>query len=218
MKNRQFAVLGLGRFGSSLAETLFENGADVLAVDTDEDIVDSIQGLVTHAVQADVTDPDSLRQLGIQDFDAAVVTIGTDLKASSVVTMLLKDLGVPLVVAKAQDEMHGRMLKKLGADRIIYAERDMGRRIAHSLLSSKILDYIEVSDDFAIVEISPLASWVGRSLGELNLRRKPGINVIAIRSDGEIRVSLEPGTVIHADDRMLVVGEQAALKKLERAN
>ncbi len=218
MKNRQFAVLGLGRFGSSLAETLHENGADVLAVDTDADIVDSIQGRVTHAVQADVTDPDALRQLGVQDFDAAVVTIGTDLKASSVVTMLLKDMGVPYVVAKAQDEMHGRMLKKLGADRIIFAERDMGRRVAHSLLSSKILDYIEVSDDFAIVEISPLASWVGRSLGELNLRRKPGINVIAIRSDSEIRVSLEPGTVIHADDRMLVVGEMAALKKLERIN
>jgi len=218
MKNRQFAVLGLGRFGASLAETLHENGADVLAVDIDTDIVDSIQGLVTHAVQADVTDPDALRQLGVQDFDAAVVTIGTDLKASSVVTMLLKDMGVPYIVAKAQDDMHGRMLQKLGADRIIYAERDMGRRVAHSLLSSKILDYIEVSDDFAIVEISPLASWVGRSLGELNLRRKPGINVIAIRSGSEIRVSLEPGTVIHADDRMLVVGEMASLKKLERIN
>ena len=217
MKNRQFAVLGLGLFGQSLAMELYDGGADVLAVDSDADLVDSIQGRVTHAVQADATDAEALRQLGLSDFDVAIVTIGTDLKASSVVTMLLKDLGVPTVVAKAQDEMHGRMLKKLGADRIIYAERDMGRRIAHSLLSGNILDYIEVSDDFAIVEISPLASWINRTLGDLNLRHKPGINVIAIRSDGVIRVSLEPGTVIRQGDRLLVVGEQAALKRLERS-
>ncbi len=217
MKNRQFAVLGLGLFGQSLAMELYDGGADVLAVDSDADLVDSIQGRVTHAVQADATDAEALRQLSLSDFDVAIVTIGTDLKASSVVTMLLKDLGVPTVVAKAQDEMHGRMLKKLGADRIIYAERDMGRRIAHSLLSGNILDYIEVSDDFAIVEISPLASWINRTLGDLNLRRKPGINVIAIRSDGVIRVSLEPGTVIRQGDRLLVVGEQAALKRLERS-
>lgn len=217
MKNRQFAVLGLGLFGQSVAMELYEGGADVLAVDRNPHLVDAIQGKVTHAVQADVTDADALRQLGLADFDVAIVTIGTDLKASSVVTMLLKDLGVPTVVAKAQDEMHGRMLKKLGADRIIYAERDMGRRIAHSLLSGNILDYIEVSDDFAIVEISPLASWINRSLSDLNLRRKPGINVIAIRSDGVIRVSLEPGTVIRQGDRLLVVGEQAALKRLERS-
>lgn len=217
MKNRQFAVLGLGRFGWSVAEELHNRGAEVLAVDMNADRVDAIQGRVTHAVQADVTDPDALQQLGLQDFDVAIVTIGTDLKASSVVTMLLKDMGVPSIIAKAQDDMHGRMLKKLGADRIIYAERDMGKRIAHSLLSSNILDYIEVSDDFAIVEISPLASWIGRSLLDLNLRKKPGINVIAIRSNGEIRVSFDANTVIRADDRLLVVGEQAALNRLERS-
>lgn len=217
MKNRQFAVLGLGLLGSSIARELYENGADVMAVDLDEALVENIQGQVTHAIQADATDPDTLQQLGISEFDVAIVTIGTDLKASSVITMLLKDLGVPTVVAKAQDEMHGRMLQKLGADRIVYAERDMGKRVAHSLLSGNILDYIEVSDDFAIVEISPLASWIGRSLGDLNLRKKPGINVIAIRSDGEIRVSLDASTVIQSSDRLLVVGEQVALNRLERS-
>lgn len=217
MKNRQFIVLGLGRFGRSVAEELFQSGADVLAVDSDPNLVDEIQNRVTHAIQADATDPEALQQLGVQDFDVAVVTIGTDLKASSVATMLLKDMGVPSIIAKAQDEMHGRMLQKLGADRIIYAERDMGRRVAHSLLSGNILDYIEVSDDFALVEISPLSAWINRSLGELNLRKKPGINVIAIHSGGEVRVSLSPETVIRAGDRLLVVGEQAALNRLERS-
>lgn len=216
MRNKQFAVLGLGLFGFSVAEELYRNGVDVLAVDINPDLVDAIQGRVTHAIQADVSDPDALGQLGIQEFDVAIVTIGTDLKASSVVTMLLKDMGVPFIVAKAQDEMHGRMLEKLGADRIIYAERDMGRRIAHSLLSTRILDYIELSADFAMVEIEPLESWLNRTLGELNLRKKPGLNVIAIRSNGEIRVSLDPGTIIRRGDRLLVVGEQTTLDRLER--
>ena len=217
MKNKQFAVLGLGRFGSSIARELYQGGADVLAVDSAEQLVDEIQGHVTHAVQADVTDVAALKELGIQDFDVAIVTIGEDLRASSVVTMLLKELGVPMVLAKAQDEMHGRMLEKLGADRVLYAERDMGRRVAHSLLSDNILDYIQLSEDFAIVETAPLESWIGRSLIDLNLRRKFGLNVIAIRSRGEINVSFSPDTVIRPDDCLLVIGEQTALKKLERS-
>lgn len=217
MRNKQFAVLGLGRFGSSLARELYQGNADVLAVDVDPNLVDDIQGSVTHAVQADVTDISALRELGLQDFDVAIVTIGEDLRSSSIVTMLLKELGVPMVLAKAQDEMHGRMLEKLGADRIIYVERDMGKRVAHSLLSGNILDYIQLSDDFAIVETVPHTAWVGKSLVDLNLRRKFGINVIAIRSDGEIRVSFAPETVIHADDRLLVIGEQSAISKLERS-
>jgi len=216
MKDKQYAVLGLGRLGSSIAQELYKGNADVLAVDSNADPVDEIQGKVTHAVQADVTDISVLRELGLQDFDVAIVTIGEDLKASSVVTMLLKELGVPTVLAKAQDEMHGRMLEKLGADRIIYAERDMGRRIAHSLLSGNILDYIQLSDDFAIVEIVPHASWVGRTLIDLNLRKKYGINVIAIRSEGVIRVSFAPETIIYSDDRLLIIGEQTALNKLEK--
>ena len=217
MKNKQFAVLGLGRFGSSIARELYSGGADVLAVDTNADLVDGIQGFVTHAVQADATNADALRELGLADFDVAIVTIGEDIKASSVATMLLKELGVPTVFAKAQDEMHGRMLEKLGADRVLYAERDMGRRVAHSLLSDNILDYIQLSDDFAIVETAPLESWIGRSLIDLNLRRKFGLNVIAIRSGGEINVSFSPDTVIRSDDCLLVIGEQSALKKLNRS-
>ncbi len=216
MKTKQFVVLGLGRFGRSIAEELYENGAEVLAVDMNADLVDYMQGRATHAVQADASDPDALSQLGISEFDAAIVTIGTDIKASSVITMLLKDMGIPHVAAKAQDEMHGRMLQKLGADRIIYAERDMGRRIAHSMLSDNILDYIEVSEDVAIVEITAPASWLNQPLGILNLRRRFGINVIAIRSGGNICVSLTPDTVIRADDQLLVVGEQPALNKLKR--
>ena len=217
MKNKQFAVLGLGRFGSSIARELYQGGADVLAVDSSANLVDDIQCCVTHAVQADATDANVLRELGLADFDVAIVTIGEDIKASSVVTMLLKELGIPMVLAKAQDEMHGRMLEKLGADRVLYAERDMGRRVAHSLLSDNILDYIQLSEDFAIVETAPLESWIGRSLVELNLRRKFGLNVIAIRSNGEINVSFSPDTIIRTDDCLLVIGEQNALKKLEKS-
>ncbi len=216
MKNRQFIVLGLGRFGRSAAMELYSRGADVMAVDSDADRVDAIQGMVTHAIQADVTDTEALRQLSLQDFDVAIVAIGEDLKASSVITMMLKEMRVPYVVAKAQDELHGRMLQKLGADRIVYAERDMGKRIANSLLSNNILDYIELSNDVAMVEIAPLSSWLNRPLGELNLRKKPGINVIAIRSNGEIRVSLDADTVIRSGDLLLVVGEQAALDRMKR--
>ncbi len=216
MKNTQFMVLGLGRFGSSIARELYENGMDVLAVDINEEPVDEIHDSVTQAVQADITDPDALAQLGVKDFDVAVVTIGSDIKSSSVATMLLKDMGVPMIVAKAQDEMHGRMLKRLGADRVIFPERDMGRRLAHSLMSGNILDYIEVSDNYSLVEITPPASWSGRTLGELDLRRKPGINVIAIRSGDDVRVALDASTVIRRDDLLLVVGDQEAFRRLER--
>ena len=216
MKNKQFLVIGLGRFGRSIAEELCRNGAEVMAIDSNADLVDDILGLVTHAAQLDASDPNALRELGIREFDAAIITIGSDIRASSVITMLLKEMGVPMILAKAQDEMHGRMLEKLGADRIIYAERDMGRRIARSLVSDKILDYIEVSSRFAIVEITARNAWLNRSLIELDFRKKYGLNVIAIRSNGVIKITVNPETRIHSGDSLLVVGEQDALDRLER--
>jgi len=216
MKNKQFLVLGLGRFGRSIAEELYRNDVEVLAVDSNPDLVNNIRGHVTHAVAMDATDPNALNELGIRDFDAAIITIGTDIRASSVITMLLKEMGIPLIIAKAQDEMHGRMLEKLGADRIIFAERDAGRRIARSLISDNILDYIEVSSRFAIVEIAARNAWLNRSLVELDFRKKYGLNVIAIRSNGVIRITLDPDTRIRSGDHLLVVGEQNALNQLER--
>ena len=215
MKNKQFLVIGLGRFGRSLAEELYKNGAEVMAVDSDANLVDDIQGHVTHAACLDASDPDALRELGIQDFDAAIVTIGMDIRASSVITMLLKEMGIPLIAAKAQDEMHGRMLEKLGADRIIFAERDMGRRIARSLVSDNILDYIEVSNQFAIAEIAARNAWLNKSLVELDFRKKYALNVIAIRSNGVIKITLDPDTRIRSGDNLLVVGEQRVLNQLE---
>ncbi len=216
MKNKQFLVIGLGRFGRSLAEELYKNGGEVMAVDSNADLVDDIQGHVTHAACLNASDPDALRELGIQDFDAAIVTIGMDIRASSVITMLLKEMGIPLIAAKAQDEMHGRMLEKLGADRIIFAERDMGRRIARSLVSDNILDYIEVSHQFAIAEIAARNAWLNKSLVELDFRKKYALNVIAIRSNGVIKITLDPDTRIRSGDNLLVVGEQRVLNQLER--
>ncbi len=215
MKSKQFLIIGLGRFGRSLAEELCKNGAEVMAVDSNADLVDDIQARVTHAACLDASDPDALCELGIQDFDVAVVTIGTDIRASSVITMLLKEMGIPLILAKAQDDMHGRMLEKLGADRIIFAERDMGRRIARSLVSDNILDYIEVSNQFAIAEIAARNAWLNQSLVELDFRKRYALNVIAIRSNGVIKITLDPDTRIRSGDNLLVVGEQRVLNQLE---
>ena len=215
MKSKQFLVVGLGRFGISLARSLYENGHEVMAIDTDADLVESIQDQVTHAAQADACDPEVIRALDVSQFDAAIVTIGTDLKSSAVATMLLKENGVPMVVCKALDEMHGRLLTRLGADRVVYPERDMGRRLAHNLALSNILDAIEVSPDVSMVEVQPLKEWLNRSLLELNLTRRYGIQVVAIRNEEGLNASVRAETVIRPDDVLLIVCSYETLARFE---
>ena len=214
MRKKQYAVVGLGRFGMTLAQTLFEEGEDILAIDMDAERIDEARDHVTHAVQADAMDRDALVQLGIRDFDVCIITIGMDIKASGMVTMLMKELGVKFVIAKAHDNVHGRMLLKLGADKIIFPERDMGRRVAHNLISGNILDFIELSPDFSMVEIQPPEEWNGRTLAELDLRNKMQVNVIAIRRAGEVDPSPMPGSVVFRDDRLLVMASRDTLKKI----
>lgn len=217
MAAKQFVVIGLGRFGSSIAKTLYSLGNEVLAIDSDEEIVQSISDSVTHAVQADATDEATLRSLGIRNFDVAVVTIGSDVQSSVMITLLAKELGVKYVIAKAQNEMHAKVLYKIGADRVVFPERDMGVRVAHNLCSSNILDYIELSPDYSIMEIASISEWEGKSLRELNMRSKYGINVMAIKRDNDINISPSADDIIKHGDVLVVIGGTDDLKVLENS-
>ncbi len=212
---KQFAVLGLGRFGSSLAKTLYDLGHEVLAVDEREEAVQEISESVTHAVQADATDESALRSLGLRNFDVVIVSIGADIQSSILVTLIVKELGVKYVVAKAQSELHAKVLYKIGADRVVLPERDMGLRLAHNLVSSNVLDFIELSSDYSIVEVAALNEWQGKTLKDLNFRRKYGLNVIAIKHNGEMNVSPRAEDIIEENDVLVVIGENEGITRLE---
>lgn len=215
MRKKQFIVVGLGRFGTSVAETLYGLGNDVLAVDSDEEIVQNISERVTHAVQLDANDENSLRALGIGNFDVAIISIGSDIQASILATLLVKDMGVKHIIAKANDALHAKVLYKIGANRVIFPERDMGVRVAHNLCSSSILDYIELSPDFSIAEIASPKEWESRNLRELNLRATYGINVVAIKRSNEIDVSPSPDEVIQPGDIIVAIGGTQELNSIE---
>lgn len=216
MSNKQFVVIGLGRFGSSIAKTLYSLGNEVLAIDTDEEIVQNISEHVTHAVQADSTDEATLRSLGIRNFDVAVVTIGSNVQSSVMITLLVKELGVKYVIAKAQNELHAKVLYKIGADRVVFPERDMGVRVAHNLCSSNILDYIELSPDYSIMEVTSNKDWNGKTLRELNMRGKYGINVMAIKNGNDINISPTADDVISPEDVLVIIGGTDQLSAIEK--
>lgn len=216
MSNKQFVVIGLGRFGISVAQTLYDSGHDVLAIDKDEDLIQEISDHVTHAVQMDATDELALRTLGLRNFDVAVITIGSDIKASVMVTLIVKELGVKYIIAKGNSELHAKVLYKIGADRVVLPEKDMGVRVAHNLVSSNILDYIELSPDYSIVEIETPNSWKGKTLRELNVRANFGINIMAIRKEDDI-VNISPNAddIIDDGDVLIAIGGSDELNKLE---
>jgi len=213
---KQFVVIGLGRFGTSVAKTLYDQGYDVLAIDKDAEIIQEISDSVTHAVQADAIDENTLRSLGLSNFDVAVISIGSDLQASIMATLIAKELGVKRVIAKAQNDIHGKVLFKIGADRVVFPERDMGVRVAHNLVSSNILDYIELAPDYSIVEIAAIEEWEGKNLRELRLPTRYGINVMAIKQGKDINISPYADDVINKGDILMVIGNNKDLRKLER--
>lgn len=215
MQAKQFVIFGLGRFGVSVATTLAESGYEVMVVDKSEEKIQEISAFVTHAVQADATDVDTLRSLGIRNFDVAIVSIGKDIQASIMITLLVKELGINHVIAKASSEIHQRVLQKIGADQIILPEYEMGKRIATNLISGNIIDYIQLSPDFSIVEIAILPEWINKTIRELNLRATHGVNVIAVDHAGEIEVSPSPDYLISPKDVLVVVGTNKALQDLE---
>ena len=213
-KQKQYIVVGLGRFGRAIAETLCQDGAEVLGVDCKMDMVERMRDELTQTIQMDAMDRDALETLGVQDFDIIFVTMGSDIRASGTIVLLLKELGAKRIIAKAHDEFHGRMLEKLGADQVLFPERDMGRRVAHSLISGNVIEFMELSTQYSMAEIRPKPEWIGRTLKELAMRSRMDINVVAIRNGDAVNAMPQPETRIMAGDLMLVVISEAALKRM----
>lgn len=210
---KQFAVIGLGRFGGSVARTLYHMGYEVMGIDSDEELVDDIKDEVTYAVAADAQEEKVLESLGLRNFDVVVVAIGSDIQASILITLYLKEMGVKKVVAKAVNDVHGKVLEKVGADKIVYPERDMGERVAHYLVSSNLLDYIAISDKYSLLEATVPKNLAGKSLKESNLRVKYGVNVVAIKRGDELIVSPAGEERMNPDDVLILIGKTHDLEK-----
>ncbi len=211
----EYAVIGMGRFGRSVAATLTQLGHQVMAIDKDEEALREVTDDVTHAVQIDSTDADALRSIGIGNFDAVVVAIGDFIQESILTTLLLKELGCKRIIAKAVDDLQAKVLERVGADLIVRPEREMGARIAHQLASPGVLDFMEVSPTFSIEELSVPDRLSGRSLKDLDLRARYGVSVLLIRRDGQLLISPDGETQLRAGDVLVVVGENKQLSKLE---
>ena len=213
---KSYAVIGLGRFGSALARQLCKLGAEVLALDVKGDYVQQIANDVTHAVVGDAQDKEVLRALGVRNLDCAVIAIGDNLAASVLITMNLKELGVPYIVCKAHDETHRKVLEKLGVDRVVIPEQEYAQRLARTLNSHNVLDYIELSEDFGILDVPAPKSWIGKSLRELNVRAKLDINIIAVKNGEKTNVSPSADYAICAGDVLAVLGDTVALEAMQR--
>ena len=213
---KSYIVIGLGRFGSEVARRLCEYGCEVLAMDVHSDLVQHISNDVTHAVVGDARDKEVLRALGAADFDCAIVAIGDDLANSVLATMNLKELGVPHIVCKAHDETHRQVLLKLGADQVVIPEKENAARLARNLSSPNVLDYIELSDEYGIIEVPAPKRWLDKSLKELNVRAKLGVNIIAIERDGQINVSPSADYKILEGDILVVLGDTDALSTVQK--
>lgn len=211
---KSYVVIGMGRFGSSVAERLYALGNDVLAIDTNPEIVQHMESKVTCAVVADARDEEVLRSLGARSCDCAVVAIGKDLATCIIATLNLKELGVPQVICKATDELRKKALEKVGADRVVIPERETGIKLAQALTSSSVLDFIELSKDCGIAEIPTPTEWCGKTLRELNIRAKYGVNIIAIREDGNIDVAPGADFALKENNVLVVLGTNDKLSKI----
>jgi trk system potassium uptake protein TrkA len=213
---KSYAVIGLGRFGAEVARRLCDLGCEVLAIDLSAELVQQISADVTHAVVADARDKEVLRALGLRDFDCAIIAIGGSLGDSVLATMNVKELGIPKVVCKAHDEVHRQVLLKLGADQVVIPEHEQAARLAKSLSSYNVLDYIELSGEYGIIEVPAPKSWTGKSLKELNVRAKLGVNILAIKQGDTIDVSPSADYPIGETDILVVLGDTAALEKVQK--
>ncbi len=209
-------VIGLGRFGLAAALEMAALGDEVMAIDSDEVRVNEIAPSVTRALQLDATDPDALRAVGAADFEYAIVAISESVEASVFATMALKELGVPHVIAKAGTRLHGAILEKAGADRVVFPEREMGQRVAHSFSVRDVMDYLDVAPAFGIVKVRPPASFVGRTFGDLALESRLGLTPVAVRRGASVTVNPDPATTIADGDELILIGRDDHLEQLDR--
>jgi len=217
---KQVLILGLGRFGFSLATTLFNMGHDVMAIDDDEKSVQNVASHITHAIQADATDETVLKELGVTSFDVAIVTMGEAIQSSVLCTILLKKLGVPYVIARAENELHGSILEKIGADKVVYPEREMGTMLAHGLTLSDVDDYIPVATNYGVSKLRALPYFVGKTLSELELGRKGkwGLAVLLIKRGKEVIVTPDMEEKVKEEDVLILSGSDEKLEQfLEEA-
>ena len=212
---KSYAIFGLGRYGLAVARELVAGGAEVLAIDRSESIVNSLAAEIPLCKCADVTDGDTLRQLDIGSFDTVIIAMAGSLEATVLSTMLCKELGVKTVIAKCYNETHQKILSRVGADQVVFPETESGVRLAKNLLSAGFVDLLELSRDVSMVEVSVQPEWVGKSLMELNLRRKYGINIVAIREGGTVSVTIDPEKPLSKEARLLVIGNTARMGKLK---
>jgi len=214
MARKEFVVFGLGKFGATVAKTLSDNGCQVMAVDSDPAKVEAVAQDVTYAVCTDVTDADAVRSLGISNFDGAIVAIGGSLEASVMVTILTKEMGIPYVLCKAITDLQAKVLKKVGADMIVFPEQESGIRIAHNLVEGNLFDAIELSTQHSMMEFTLPEEWIGKSLRELNLRVTKKINVIGIKRAGRLEITPDADEPLKSSDSLIVIGKNAALSRL----
>lgn len=214
---KRFAIIGLGRFGSSVARTLNEMGQYVLAVDSDAEIVNELGSRIQGVVRADTTDPAALKALRIAEFDTVVVALGDHVEASVITCLNCMDLGVKTIVAKAQDDAHGRVLERLGVDRIVYPQRDMGARVAHNISAGGLIDFVRLSDNYGMAELETPEPMVGHSLGELDMRNRFGLNVMAIKRRQKIIVSPTADHRLAEKDILIVIGEAGGIDRIQGA-
>lgn len=210
---KQYVVIGCGRFGQSVAIKLTELGCEVMVVDDNEDIIQNIASKVTYAVQADATDENAIKALGIRNFDVAIVTIGSNIQSSILVTLLVKELGVKNIVAKAQNPSHAKVLYKIGANRVVFPEKEMGIKIAKNLVSGNILEFIDLAPDYSIMEIGMKSEWIGKNLIEIEMRKNYQISVIALKRGNEIDINVGADKTLLKDDVLIVIGHNEDLKR-----
>lgn len=218
MEKKQFAVFGLGSFGWSVALTLERLGCDVIVVDESYEKIQEISDQVSYAIKADMTEPEAMQALGGKNLDGAVVAVSESLEASIMATMLCKEMGVPYVLAKAKDHLQGTILEKIGADAIVYPEHEMGSRVAKNLVATTFFDWIELSSEYSMAETAVPAKWVGKSLSELGIREKYGLNVVGIIKEGKVNVTFNPQEALPAGGILIIIGPNAVMEKFKVEN
>ena len=214
-KKKTYAVFGLGRYGKSVAQELNDNGVEVLAVDMDEELVNSCATELPYCKCADVTDPDVIKQLGISNIDVVIIAISGSLETSVMATTLCKEVGVKNVIVKCSNEMHGKILSRVGADKVVLPEMESGIRLAKNLLSSGFVDILELTGNISLVEIDVKPEWIGKSLIDLNLRKKYSINVIAIQQNNDVTTDIDPAKPLAETMKMIVVADRTKLEKMK---
>ena len=217
-KDKQYLVIGCGRFGSSVAKKMCQLGNEVMVIDKDEDSINNIAELVTHTAIVDVTEERDLKSIGLGNFDVVIVAISSDVRASIMATLIAKEMGVSQIVCKAKDELQAKVLYKIGADRVVFPERDMGVRVAHNLVSDNILDHIELDPEYSIVEIVTPTSWVGKTLVDLELRARYEITVLAIKNGKSINVTPAPDEELKAGSILVVIGQSSNISSITSEN